>query len=107
MRGAQPHNKISRVTARKKTPHLQVIRPVGPGPDPHLYGVITVTPHEAAAGTRKLVNIPWGFHKRLFRVSVPPGIKAGSKLRLKGLGKEVGSDERGERGSLFLKVMIK
>jgi len=104
--GAQPPAKIRRVTARKKSPHLQVIRPVGPGPDPHLYGVITISPHEAAGGTHKLVNIPWGFHKRLFRVSVPPGVKAGSKLRLKGLGKKVGSDNLGERGNLYLKVRI-
>ena len=101
---AETHTKIRRVTARKKTPRLQVIRPVGPGPDPHLYGVLTITPHEAVGGTRKLVNIPWGFHKRLFRVSVPPGIKEGNKLRLKGLGKEVGSEGRGD---LFLKVAIK
>ena len=103
---AEPHPKIRRATARKKTPHLQVIRPVGPGSDPHLYGVITISPHEAFDGTRKLVNIPWGFHKRLVRVSVPPGVRNGSKLRLKGLGKEFGSDDRGERGNLYLKVRI-
>jgi DnaJ-class molecular chaperone len=45
-------------------------------------------------------------HKRLFRVSVPSGIKAGSKLRLKGLGKEVESNDRPERGNLYLKVRI-
>jgi len=98
--------KIRRVTARKSTPHLQVIRPIGPGPDPHLYGVITITPHEAIAGTRKLINIPWGFHKRLFRVTVPAGIKEGSKLRLKGLGKNVETDSGRDRGNLYLKVRI-
>jgi len=103
---AGPQTKIRRATARKKTPHLQVIRPVGPGPEPHLYGVITISPHEAAGGTRKLVNIPWGFHKRLFRVSVPAGVKDGSKLRLKGLGKEIGSEDRARRGNLYLKVRI-
>jgi membrane associated rhomboid family serine protease len=102
--GAESQTKIRRATARKKTPHLQVIRPVGPGPDPHLYGVMSITAHEAVAGTRKLVNIPWGFHKRLIRVTVPPGVKAGSKLRLKGLGKETGSNQRGD---LYLKVTIK
>ena len=104
--GAAPPTIIRRATARKKSPHLQVIRPVGPGPDPHLYGVITISPHEATGGTRKLVNIPWGFHKRLFRVSVPPGVKADSKLRLKGLGKKSGSDDHAERGNLYLKVRI-
>ena len=104
--GAESRTKIRKVTARKKTPHLQVIRPVGPGPDPHLYGVITISPHEALAGTHKLINIPWEFHKRLFKVSVPPGVKAGSKLRLKGLGKQVESNYRRERGNLYLKVRI-
>ena len=101
---ARPDSKYRRITERKKTPRLQVIRPVGPGPDPNLYGVITITPHEAFSGTRKLINIPWGFHKRLFRVAVPAGIQEGRKLRLKGLGKQIGSEERGD---LYLKVAIK
>ncbi len=97
-------DKVQRVTERKKTRRLQVIRPVGPGKDPHLYGIITVTPHEASAGTLKLVNISWGFHNRLFRVTVPPGTLEGSKLRLKGQGKQM---ENHSRGDLYLKVFIK
>jgi len=50
-----------------------------------------------------LVNIPWGFQKRIVKVVVPPGVKEGSKLRLKGLGKTT-SD--GQRGDLYLKVAI-
>jgi hypothetical protein len=94
---------VRKVTAKRKTHRLQVIRPVGPGKDPHLYGMITITSFEALTGTLKLVNIPWGFQKRLVRVTVPAGIQAGSKLRLKGLGK-ITSD--GHRGDLFLKVGI-
>lgn len=96
-------DRMRRVTAKRKTHRLQVIRPVGPGKDPHLYGTISVTSFEALAGTKKLVNIPWGFQKRIVKVIVPPGIKEGSKLRLKGLGKTT-SD--GQRGDLFLKVAI-
>ena len=99
----EPHGKLRRIIVRKKTPRLQVIRPVGPTPDPHLYGILSITAQEAAAGTRKLVNIPMGFQKRIFRVSVPSGVKAGSKLRLKGLGKKVGSRQRGD---LYLKIAI-
>jgi membrane associated rhomboid family serine protease len=101
---AEPPAAARRVTARRKSPHLQVIRPFGPGPDPHLYGTITITAHEAVTGTYKLVNIPWGFHKRLLRVTVPAGIQEGRKLRLRGLGKQYAT---GERGDLYLKVQIK
>jgi rhomboid family protein len=96
-------SKLRRVTAKRKTHRLQVIRPVGPRTDPHLYGTINVTAFEALIGTQKLVNIPWGFQKRIVKVSVPPGVKEGSKLRLKGLGKIVAGDQRGD---LYLKVMI-
>jgi len=96
-------DRLRRVTAKKKTHRLQVIRPIGPGNDPHLYGTITVTSFEALVGTKKLVNIPWGFQKRMVKVIVPPGVTEGSKLRLKGLGKTI-SD--GQRGDLYLKVAI-
>jgi len=96
-------DQMRKVTAKRKTHRLQVIRPVGPGKDPHLYGMITITSFEALTGTHKLVNIPWGFQKRLVRVTVPAGVQAGSKLRLKGLGK-ITPD--GQRGDLYLKVTI-
>jgi len=96
-------DRLRRVTAKKKTHRLQVIRPIGPGKDPHLYGTLHVTSFEALVGTKKLVNIPWGFQKRMVKVIVPPGVKEGSKLRLKGLGKTT-SD--GQRGDLYLKVAI-
>ena len=101
---AAASQKVRRVTERKKTPRLQIIRPVRPGSDPNLYGTITVTPHEAETGTHKLVNIPWGFQKRLFKVVVPPGIQQGRILRLKGLGKKISSDQDGD---LLLKVVIR
>lgn len=105
--GALPHagvsEKMSQFTRRKKTPHLQVIRPSPSGNDPHLYGIIKIAPYEAFGGTHKLVNIPWGFKNRLFRVTVPKAIQEGSRLRLKGQGKDMGN---GKRGDLLLKVVI-
>ena len=85
--------KMRQITAKRKTPRLQIIRPVGSENDPHLYGLINITPHEAMAGTSKLVNIPWGFHKRLFKIMVPPGMKEGNTLRLKGLGRQTPHDQ--------------
>ena len=90
-------------TVKRKTPRLQVIRPVSTGDDPNLYGRIKITPHEAASGTRKLVNIPLGFQKRMFNVKVPARIQEGTVLRLKGLGQRSGSNQTGD---LYLKVTI-
>jgi hypothetical protein len=71
--------------------------------DPHLYGQLSITSREAQFGTRKLVNIPWGFRKRLLKISVPAGLKDGAVLRLAGMGKLV---DGGQRGDLYLKVLI-
>ncbi|RLC29491.1 MAG: rhomboid family intramembrane serine protease [Deltaproteobacteria bacterium] len=95
--------RVREVTARHGTHRLQVIRPAGGGDSPHLHGILNISAQEALVGTRKLVNIPWGFHKRLFNVIVPPGMHAGSILRLKGMGKQMPD---GRRGDLLLKVMI-
>jgi len=96
--------RLSPVTERKKTHRLQVIRPSGTGDSPHLYGSIQITPHEARAGSNKLVNIPWGFHTRLMKVVVPAGIREGKMLRLKGMGRQLAG---GQRGDLFLKVVVR
>jgi membrane associated rhomboid family serine protease len=90
-------------TEKKKSFSLQVIHPTGPLDDPNLYGTIFISPYEIQHGTKKLVNIPWGFQKRLYRVVVPPGIEPGSNLRLKNLGK-IKPD--GQRGDLLLKVVV-
>ena len=93
-----------RITSKKKTHRLQSLKVMGTADDPHIYGTISITPLEAQFGTRKLVNIPWGFQKRLFTVTVPPGVREGTKLRLAGMGKRI--DDR-NRGDLYLKVMIR
>ena len=77
---------------------------MGFGPDPDLHGTLEISSYEARVGTNKLVNIPWGFHKQLIRINVPPGTQEGSRLRLKGLGKNKAD---GGRGDLYLKVMLR
>lgn len=103
-----PHSewadRIGPVTAKKTTHRLQVIHPSGSGNDNHLYGTVTVSPHEALSGARKMVSLPWGFYTRMLKVTVPAGIKEGSVLRLRGMGRQV-SD--GQRGDLLLKVQIR
>jgi len=96
-------SRLRLATSKKKTSRLQMIRTMGSPEDSHLYGDISITPREAQFGTKKLVNIAWGLRKRLFRVTVPPGVSQGTVLRLAGMGKEI---DRRQRGDLFLKVMI-
>ena len=95
--------KIKEKTSKQKTPRLQVIRTTSSADDPNLYGTIFVTPLEARLGTRKLVNIPLGLKKRLFMVTIPPGVRDGTILRLSGLGKNSGLDRKGD---LFLRIRI-
>lgn len=95
--------KIKRSTVQYQTPQLQIIRPINTTSDDHLYANIYVTPYELQHGVRKTVNIPWGFHDQMFRITIPPGMKNGSCLRLKEQGKISIS---GLRGDLFLKVLI-
>jgi membrane associated rhomboid family serine protease len=96
-------DKVRGATSKKKTPRLQIVRTMSSTDDPHLYGQISITPKEAELGTRKLVNIAQGFQKRPFRIKVPPGVKDGTVLRLAGLGRKI---EDGQRGDLYLKVLI-
>ncbi|HPA15848.1 MAG TPA: rhomboid family intramembrane serine protease [Desulfobacterales bacterium] len=101
--GIGASEKIRRVTAKKKTDRFQVVHPIGPGEDLQLYGTLRITHYEAMEGTSKMVNIPWGFKKRLFRINIPPGVKDGNVLRLRGLGKEAND---GRRGDLLLKMIV-
>jgi len=88
---------------RKKSQHLQLIKPVSGDNDLDLKGEISVTPYEANAGTTKSVNIPVGFQKRMYRIKVPGGIENGNLLRLRGLGRK-GPD--GRVGDLYLDVRV-
>ncbi|MBW2368329.1 MAG: rhomboid family intramembrane serine protease [Deltaproteobacteria bacterium] len=96
-------DRLRKMTAKKKSEKLQVIRPTAAMDDLNQYGTIRLSPHEVLTGTQKLVNVPWGYQKRLIRVTVPPGMKEGGVLRLKGLGKIMPD---GNRGDLMLKVVV-
>ncbi len=96
-------HKIRATTEKNRTHRLQVIRPISSADNPNLYGNITITSREALYGTHKLINVPWGFRKRILKIVVPPGIKHGTILRLSGMGKEKEGDDRGD---LLLKVFV-
>ncbi|WP_022668351.1 rhomboid family intramembrane serine protease [Desulfospira joergensenii] len=96
--------KIQKFTRKKHTPKLQAIvtRPASQGGD--LHGQIEVSSLEALAGAKKIITIPWGFYKPLYRITIPPGIRQGTKLRLAGMGRTLPGQPKGD---LFLTVQIK
>ena len=96
--------KARELTARKTTHRLQVIHPTGTTDDPDMYGTIELTSHEAMSGTSKIVNIPWGFHNRMVKIFVPPGVSEGTTIRVADFGKIMPD---GNRGNLMLKVEIR
>ena len=96
--------KISQFTAKKHTPKRQMIVATGRPDSPDLHGEIDITSIEAIAGTHKMVTIPWGFYKPLYRVKIPPGVKQGTRLRLSRMGKSVSG---GVKGDMYLTVNIK
>jgi membrane associated rhomboid family serine protease len=94
---------LRKTTARKKSYRFQVARPTTADRDMDMYATIVISEYEALVGTRKLVSVPYGLKRRVFRVNVPPGMEAGKRLRLKGQG--AGKPD-GTRGDLMLKVVV-
>lgn len=98
------HEKIAQFTKRKRTPKLQMIVASSSPEGPDLHGHIDITPLEALAGANKMVTIPWGFYKPLYKVKIPPGVRQGTRLRLSGMGRMLPS---GIKGDMYLTVNIK
>ncbi len=94
---------LRQYTERQKTPRIQPLTPLSIPDELDLHGIIKITPREARFGTRKMISFPHGLKKRTLMVTIPPGVEEGTRLRLKGLGKQ-GKD--GERGDLFLDVHV-
>src|SRR4030043_1421 len=94
---------LRQYTERQRTPRIQPLTPLSIPDELDLQGILNIAAREARLGTRKMVSIPQGIKKRTLMVTIPPGVEEGTRLRLKGLGKQ-GKD--GERGDLFLDVRL-
>jgi hypothetical protein len=90
-------------TSRRKTSRFHMLQAEGSEKEQHIYGQIRITPREAQFGARKLVNIPLGLQRRLFRITIPPKIKDGMLLRLTGLGRRLPD---GRKGDVYIRVLI-
>ena len=64
---------------------------------------LTITSQEAAAGARKQVAFMRGGQLEELMVTIPPGIRSGTRLRLQGKGLE---GKTGARGDLYLRVAV-
>ncbi len=94
---------LRQYTERQRTPRIQPLSPLSIPDGLDFNGIIKITTREAHLGTRKMISIPQGIKKRTLMVTIPPGVVEGTRLRLKGLGKE---GKEGERGDLFLDVHL-
>ena len=94
---------LRQYTERQRTHRIQPLSPLSFPGELDLHGIIKITPREARFGTRKMISVPQGLRKRTLMVTIPPGVEEGTRLRLKGLGKQ---NKDGERGDLFLDVHL-
>jgi len=94
---------LQQYTERQRTPRIQPLTPLSIPDELDLHGVIKITPREARSGTRKMISVPQGLRKKTLMVTIPPGVEEGTRLRLKGLGKQ---GEDGTRGDFFLDVHL-
>lgn len=101
--GAGMTSRLRKATAKKRSHRLQVARPLAQEPNADMTATIVISPYEALVGARKLVTIPSGLQRRMYRVNVPPGVTTGKLLRLRGQGKPTTG---GQRGDLLLKVQV-
>lgn len=95
--------KLGETTVRERSPRIQRARPVAGEGGRSLQGVLEITPREAREGARKVVTVRSGLRDRLIRVAVPPGVRDGTILRLR--GGSAGDDEGG-REDMLLEIRV-
>jgi curved DNA-binding protein len=79
------------------------LRAGGQQEGPDLVHDLAITPAEARAGARKHVRVSRGGQTEEILVTIPAGVKSGTRLRLRGKGR-VGED--GAPGDLYLRVQL-
>jgi len=104
----QSHGLLATIGRGIKAGVNWVARVFSGGTDPATRGLnlryhLTITSQEAATGTRKRVAFMRGEHLEELMVTIPPGIRSGTRLRLTRKGLE---GDAGTRGDLYLRVTI-
>ena len=101
---AENASPIISATVKKHSPKLQIIVPSDSPASPDRFGTLDISTIESISGTIKMVSIPWGFYKPLYKIKVPPGVQPGTRLKLTGMGKTMPD---GFKGDLYLTINIK
>jgi len=94
-------DRASRYTQRRGSPRVHQVRPVSAEEELDTHATLSVTPREAELGTRKLISI--AYRRRTVVVTVPSGIKDGTRLRLREMGRR---STAGGVGDLYLTIRV-
>lgn len=89
-------------TKRRSSPFVHPLHPSRAQGNLDIQEQISITEREAHFGTTKIVSVPYGLRRKIFRVALPAGLEDGSVIRLRGAGFR--SD--GRVGDLLLQIRI-
>ncbi len=87
---------------RQSSPRVNRITPSAYGTGRHARAVLRITAGEARRGAVKTVVVARGFRQRRVKVRIPPGVKDGTVLRLKDLGRPAPDGP----GDLYLSLTV-
>jgi membrane associated rhomboid family serine protease len=94
--------RITRPLKRRSSPRVNRVTPAVYGSGRDARAVLRITPGEARRGAVKTVVVAHGFRQRRVKVRIPAGVKDGTALRLKGLGRPAPDGP----GDLYLSLTV-
>jgi hypothetical protein len=94
---------LEQATTRKTSPRIQIMKPYGEDDVRSLIGSLTITAQEAARGARKMIGVTGAGEKKIFAVTVPPGTRDGTILRLPGIGRK---EDTGEPLDGYIRIFV-
>ena len=94
--------RITRPLRRRSSPRINRITPGYYGTGRNARATLTITGSEAHRGVTKTIILAHGFRQRRVKVRVPPGVRDGTVLRLRGLGRPAPDGP----GDLYLSLTV-